>query len=149
MQYCSLNDAWKNDISIQYKQYNSNKKPLEINFPTNIETFSEPAPITSNNKITCDRVMNHISKCKKCQQKLKEKYGYKQKSNLMTIFDNLHNIVDEYKDMIVLILIGIMIIIILNMISNAGKQNNVPQMYGGGFVPIPIHYYPQLGYSRK
>jgi len=151
MQYCSLNEAWKSDkMSTQYKQYNTNKKPLEIKFPTNIETFSEPTPVKKQDKVTCDRVMKHILRCKKCQRKMKEKFGKQTRSNIISLFDSLQNILDEYKDMIVLVLVGLFIIIAFNMISNKGKSEvlGMNKMTGGGFVPIPYHYYPQLGYQK-
>ena len=106
MNYCSLKDAWgdTNYISNQYKEYDKPTKVIEK------ETFVN----TENTQINCNDIIDHIRKCKKCYKKLK----YMMKSKLLIKFETL---VEDNKDMIVIILIGISIVLFFNLINNITK----------------------------
>jgi uncharacterized membrane protein YraQ (UPF0718 family) len=66
------------------------------------------------NNINCNNVFEHIRKCKKCYKKMKSMM----KSKLLTNFENM---IQENKDIIVTILIGISIVLFFNLINNITK----------------------------
>lgn len=114
MNYCSLKDAWSNNdyISKQFKEY-MNPYLLE----KNVEKFiNEEAPreerVCSN--INCDDIITHIKKCKKCNKKIKSLLKSK-------ILFNLEDLVNDNRDTIIIILIGISIILFFNLINNITK----------------------------
>ena len=88
----------------------------------------------------CDDIFLHIKKCEKCQTKLKNELYLSLNNNIhlsaqqsnssslgskgeikhssSLILDNLQQIIDKNKDIIVLILISVFIILILNLLNN-------------------------------
>lgn len=119
MNYCSLKDAWSNNdhISKQFKEY-MNPYLLE----KNVENFAnEEANIIKRTKeervctnIDCDDIVNHIKKCKRCYKKVKILMKSK-------ILFNLEDLVNDNRDTIILILIGISIILFFNLVNNITK----------------------------
>jgi hypothetical protein len=110
MNYCSIEDAWgKNNFTLQVS--NNDKK--------NIETFTD-TKITKNydnhlNEIhDCDNFINHIKNCRKCYSKMRNQFKPK-------IIENFQTIIDDNRDTIVLILIGIFIVLFFNLINNISK----------------------------
>lgn len=135
MNYCSLDDAWgDNKISNQFQKYMNNKpctEPVKLECPVSkiiTEKFTENVENVENVKnvenvenvkiITCNEFINHIDKCKYCYNKLYYKFNVPRKNELI---DNLHNIINNNKDMIVLILIGIFIVMFFKLVSNITK----------------------------
>ncbi len=145
MNYCSLEDAWGgkcNQISNQYKNYMVEKKYTEPQPAENIKTdlavesFNN-TPSTSNQNRTnyqptktltknddhhldelydCDSFINHIRNCRKCHNKMRNYFRPK-------IVENFQDIIDDNRDTIVLILIGISILLFFNLINNMTKSN--------------------------
>ena len=124
MNFCSIEDAWgDNKISDQFQKYkgdNNDKKcsdptkidcPIKENKEKPVEHFSQPT-IEINN---CDAIMAHINQCKYCSNKLYYKYNKPQKNELN---NNLHSIINNNKDIIVLILIGIFIVMFFKLVNN-------------------------------
>jgi len=127
MNYCSLKDAWSSNayISNQFKEY---MNPYTIE--KNIENFTDLDDKTPNlndkqhiardntegqcTSIKCDDIINHLKKCKKCNRKVK---GF-MKTNIIC---NLEDIINNNKDTIIMILIGISIILFFNLINNITK----------------------------
>jgi hypothetical protein len=119
MNYCSLDEAWgEKKISNNYRDYM---------IKNNIETFNIintqenkrnndiiNKPIV-NDIVSCDDFMLHIKNCNICQQKVR---GYLKPN----IIDNLYNLVDRNKDIVILILIGISILLFLNLINNLFRK---------------------------
>lgn len=66
--------------------------------------------------VDCDNFLNHIHTCKKCHNKVKNYFKPK-------IVENIQDIVEDNKDTIVLILIGISILLFFNLINNMTKSN--------------------------
>jgi len=146
MNYCSLQDAWGNSnyISNQYKEYmKPDSKSIETFQNTddeNINSVNANASASANgnananannasasasanasasnninyNNINCNNVFEHIRKCKKCYKKMKSMM----KSKLLTNFENM---IQENKDIIVTILIGISIVLLFILINNITK----------------------------
>jgi hypothetical protein len=133
MQYCSIDDAWGNStITNNFKNYtNSNIENFENNESQSNNLLSqdnkkiipqidyEPYKSTlvekqTDNIITCDDVILHIKNCKYCQDKVKSYFR-------PNIVDNLYDTIDNHKDIIVLILIGISILLFFNLINNLTK----------------------------
>jgi hypothetical protein len=112
MNYCLLEEAWGNKISSTYNKYmnnniNSIEKPIEKPIEKlKIETFE--------NIMNCDQYIIHILSCPECQKKLKDKL-------CPSIITRLHEIIEKYKDIIVLVLLGIMLILFINLINGLIK----------------------------
>ncbi len=148
MNYCSIDDAWGrcNSISNQFKNHmenhldasndseckpnthsNSDNSANIPKKPMNIEKFSnqdskqnqiknkQNYDYTDNNFDNgCDAFMNHIKTCRKCYNKMR----YQFRSHLV---ENFQEIVEDNRDTIVLILLGISILLFFNLINNLTK----------------------------
>lgn len=122
MNFCSIEDAWGNNkISDQFQKYKSDKictDPQKLECQINekvskpLEHFSE----NNNNKLlTCDEYFNHINHCKNCYNKIYYKFNVPKKNEFI---NNLHSIINNNKDMIILMLIGIFIILFFKLVNN-------------------------------
>lgn len=131
MNYCSLQDAWGNNHSIgkQYKKYMVAKQDKTIESFTDVEDTKEEfkeevkeKPIEQKRIVIqkpcsvtdCNDIISHIKHCKKCQKKMK--YLFKPK-----ILDNVNEMIDDNKDVIVLILFGISIALFFKLVNNITK----------------------------
>ena len=130
MNFCSIEDAWgDNKISDQFQKYKSDKVSLDkvgsdkvCSNPQKLEcTVKESKPIehfTENNNyevLTCDKFIKHINQCNHCYNKLYHKFNVPQKNEFI---NNLHNIINNNKDTVVLILIGIFIVMFFKLVNN-------------------------------
>lgn len=143
MQFCTLNEAWGNKdyITENFKQDNKpdNKSDTEKNIedvyiPVQKETFKnarkpvknvyynateeslyEPFTDTINDHKERDKLINRVLKSRRCRNVLRKKF----RPNLV---NKLILILDDYRDVIVLVLIGFCIIIFLNMIYNINRK---------------------------
>ena len=121
MNFCSIEDAWgDNKISDQFQKYKSDNKVCSD--PQKLEcSVKEVKPIENfinNHKVevlSCDNFINHINHCSHCYNKLHYKFNIPQKNE---VINNLHNIINNNKDTIVLILIGIFIILFFKLVNN-------------------------------
>jgi len=137
MNYCSIEDAWGtiNYASNQYKEYVNN------NLENNIEHFdknldSDPSQTTLikqpkeklnkmvniynlDNKIdelnNCDSFILHTRNCRKCYNRMKNQFKPQ-------LIENFQDMIEENRDTIVLILIGISILLFFNLINNITKN---------------------------
>jgi len=142
MNYCSIQDAWGNcnRYSKQYKNYMNdteedspapkcNKK--DKCYINNIENFGndndtenvidkklEDHSINYDEHMDeladCDKFLVHIKNCRQCNQKMRNYFKPQ-------ILENFQDLIENNKDTIVLILIGISILLIFNMIKNLTK----------------------------
>jgi hypothetical protein len=143
MQFCTLNEAWgkKDYITENFKQDDlpDNKSDTEKNIddvyiPAPKETFKnyrkpiknvyynateeslyEPFTDTINDYKERDKLINRVLKSRRCRSVLRKKF----RPNLV---NKLILILDDYRDVIVLVLIGFCIIIFLNMIYNINRK---------------------------
>ena len=143
MQFCTLNEAWGNKdyITENFKQDNKpdNKSDTEkniedVHIPVQKETFKnarkpvknvyynateeslyEPFTDTINDHRERDKLINRVLKSRRCRNVLRKKF----RPNLV---NKLILILDDYRDVIVLVLIGFCIIIFLNMIYNINRK---------------------------
>jgi hypothetical protein len=151
MNYCLIEDAWgkNNYISQQYKENNTQSIGNDINQTKFIESFScdnnysqvsnhiekfdniinqninnknsiENSIENSINDTTCDcdKLLLHILKCKSCHNKILKLLNT---NNRYILFNNLNEIIDNNKDIIILILIGLAILLFFNLINNLLK----------------------------
>jgi hypothetical protein len=136
MNYCSIEDAWgkSNYASNQFKEYmtntNSNLELDEDNINHNVEQFTETKNKQNNGKKNknkkekihnhldelneCELFMIHVKNCRKCYNKIKNQFKPK-------LIENFQTIINDNKDTIVLILIGISILLFFNLINNITK----------------------------
>ena len=146
MQFCTLDEAWgkkknnenkditikKNDIpqneetdnedsseyspEISKKQIfkSYQKKPKKIYYNATEESLFDGLTDTINDKHERDRLVKRVLKSRRCRNVLRKKF----QPNLV---NKLHMILDDYRDVIVLVLIGFCIIIFLKMLYNISK----------------------------
>ena len=113
MLYCSIDEAWNTYDTPQASPINKKKYIKKNIFKKNIiETFTETIKEKKDlSSCECNKIMKHILKCPKCYKKLSNKFRPK-------LLFLLHNILDEYREMIILILMGIFLMIFFNLINN-------------------------------
>jgi len=120
MNFCSIEDAWgDNKISAQYQKYKGDNDKVCTD-PTKMECNKEKKQVEhfsekEINIITCDDILNHINTCKHCYNKLYYKFNVPQKNEFV---NNLHNIINNNKDTVLLILIGIFIVMFFKLVNN-------------------------------
>jgi hypothetical protein len=112
MNYCSIEDAWKNSdfINEQFKIYTN--PHIKKN---NIENFQ---PIISSphiSDIQCNDFLEHINTCKSCRMKMRNYFSSK-------IVEKIHEFTLDNKDTILLILICIFILILFNIIVSLFRK---------------------------
>lgn len=107
MNYCLIEDAWgkckDNIINDTIKCVNSK-----------IEHFENNKLHKHSSKSGCTDFFIHIKKCKTCYNKVKKQFKSK-------IIETIQELVDENKDIIVLVLLGISILLFFNLINNITK----------------------------
>ena len=64
----------------------------------------------------CDSFINHIRNCRKCNNRMRNHFRPK-------LVENFQDIIEDNRDTIVLILIGISILLFFNLINNMTKSN--------------------------
>jgi len=119
MNYCTIQEAWgKNNISNNFKEHmaNSNENEEEnVEIKYNIEYNNNINDNMDDCNINCDKFILHIKKCKKCRNKIKKYF----KSNMN---DLLYTLIEENKDIIIIILITIFILLFINLVNNITKN---------------------------
>ena len=132
MNYCSIQDAWgkPNTISNQLKEYNNtknkddegNKKYYKYNNEDDKEHFADvrsenvPSYYTrsesrKNSNYTCAEIMNHLKNCRVCSNNIRKQYR-------SPLLDNINNMIDDNRETLVLVLMGISILLFINLINN-------------------------------
>ena len=135
MNYCTIQDAWgnNNEFSNQYKNYMNNKDNKNnmqvpqtnksmitdvssLSVPVNTEHFNSNTinPNTLYHINNCTNFIEHIRTCKECRAKMRDYFKPK-------IIEKMNDIIEDNKDIIVLILIGLSILLFFNMINNITK----------------------------
>jgi len=131
MNYCSINDAWgDNKISDQFQKYKTDKTdktdkicldPTKMTCPVkesnNIEQFTQNNHKVEN--LTCDNILNHINQCKHCYHKMYNRFNIPQKNEFI---NNLHYIINNNKDTIVLMLIGLFIVMFFKLVNSISSK---------------------------
>ena len=137
MNYCSIEDAWgtSNCAINQFKEYTDNissDNKVQNVLDTNIEHFTEPKPEKIKKEIkervkvydldnridelnNCDSFILHVRNCRKCYNRMRNQFKPR-------LIENFQGIIDENRDTIVLILIGISILLFFNLINNVTKN---------------------------
>jgi hypothetical protein len=100
MNYCSIQEAWG-------KHQEPNNKPI-------IEHFNRESKYTQFN---CNDILYHIKTCPKCYNILKNYFSIKKPP----ILHNIYKIIDDNREIIVLILVGIFILLFFNLVNNITK----------------------------
>lgn len=115
MIYCSLDEAWGKKINNYHEKFTNIQKNIKKKKKI-IENFTESIKEEKSlSEINCKKIMKHIMKCPKCYKKLREKFRPK-------ILCILKDMVEEYREMIVLILVGISIMLFFNLVNNLNKN---------------------------
>jgi len=119
MNYCSIEDAWGKSNCVSNNNYiqNNDNKIIE-HFDESKYNTNKQHSTKYNAKIdelNCEDFILHIKNCKKCYNKVKHLFKPQ-------LIDNIERIIDENRDTIVLILIGIAILLFFNLINNITKN---------------------------
>lgn len=121
MQFCTIDEAWgkpTNNESIEEK--NAIKEtfiPIKKNIKYNIDTdesLFENFTDTITDKHERNKLLNRVLKSKSCRNILKKKFR-------PDLLEKINNLFDDYRDIVVLILIGFAIIIFLSLIRKLNK----------------------------
>ena len=138
MNYCTLEDAWKNSdyISDQFKLYQNpyEKNNIIENFDYNVtstNTTESNFNSLSNNlninksiknqsqpvicSFTCDDFLDHLNSCAICRKKMRERFSSK-------VIERIQNLILDNKDSILLILIAFFILIFFNLLLSIFKK---------------------------
>jgi len=123
--YCLLDEAWG------YKPQNESRYTTNQSCSTDLENSKEHSKESNNQSkkqstetiehfesdimFDCEAVMEHLKKCKKCYNRISMLHR-------PMILDNFRDIINDNKDLIVLILIGISIVLFFNLINNLTKD---------------------------
>jgi uncharacterized membrane protein YraQ (UPF0718 family) len=118
MIYCTLEDAWgksnnvnypdskKEDIALDERpSFSSNKTSCNSNLKSSIECFS--------NNVTCEMFIEHLNNCPTCYSKIKKN---------SRLLNNINNMIEENKDIILLLLVGLFIVLFINLITNISSK---------------------------
>ena len=123
MNYCSLEDAWgkTNHVSNQFKEYMTDKFESPVEHFSDRDNKYDHQQVFDNNihldySCDCNKLLEHVKKCKKCYNIFKNHFR-------SPIFEKMEGLVDENRDTIVLILIGISILLFFNLITNINKSS--------------------------
>ena len=138
MQFCTINEAWGNNeyitenlkneksdteknietqsdspIKETFKKIKKQKKNIYYNATEDsiYENFTD----TINDKREREKLISKVLKSRRCRDVLRKKF----RPNLI---NKLILILDDYRDVIVLVLIGFSVIIFLNMIYNLNRN---------------------------
>lgn len=110
--YANINDAW-NTTSI-FPEYNNDYKDENISSKIMGTSISQPKEEEIyehfNETKSCDYYLNHIMNCSKC-------YNYITKSQ------NNNFLTNDVKEIIIVLLIGIIIIFIIDLFVKGVKKN--------------------------
>lgn len=133
MNYCSIDDAWKNTdyISDQFKLYENpyEKKNVIENFDNqqiNYGIQNREVGRKQNREVgrkqnkeverkqqtcvfTCDNFWEHLNTCQTCRMKVRQRFSSK-------IIDRIQNLVSDNKDTILLILIAMFILVFFKLL---------------------------------
>ena len=138
MQFCTIDEAWgnneyitenlKNNKSESEKEVETNtespiketfkkvKKPKRsIYYNATEESTFENFTDTINDRKEREKLINKVLKSRRCRNVLRKKFR-------PDLINKLILILDDYRDVIVLVLIGFSVIIFLNMIYNLNKK---------------------------
>jgi len=120
MNYCSIDDAWKNTdyISDQFKLYENpyEKKNVIENFDNQQINYGIQRKQNKNVErkqhtcvFTCDNFWEHLNTCQTCRMKVRQRFSSK-------IIDRIQNLVSDNKDTILLILIAMFILVFFKLL---------------------------------
>ena len=133
MQFCTIDEAWgykkikenfqesikksdtENSESPVIKEtFKNKKKPKKLHFNHTEESMYEGFTDTINDRNVRNKLLERVLKSRRCRDVLRRKF----RPNLI---NKLNLILDDYRDVIVLILIGFSIVIFLSMLYNINK----------------------------
>ena len=118
MYYCDLKEAWgENNISKFFHKDSpeakcANKKEEPVK---KIEHFSEEKVAKREMKTDfCLEFLDHIETCPYCRAKIRARYRVK-------VLETLKETVEDYREIIVLILIGMSMMVFLNLVKQTSN----------------------------
>jgi uncharacterized membrane protein YraQ (UPF0718 family) len=106
MIYCTLEDAWGKSNNVNYPDSKKEESTCNSNIKSSIECFT-------NNNVTCEMFLEHLNTCENCYSKIKKH---------SRLLNNINNMIEENKDIILLLLIGLFIALFINLIMNITKN---------------------------
>ena len=133
MQFCTIDEAWgyekikekfqdsikQSDVEISdspiiKENFKKIKKPKKMHFNHTEESLYEGFTDTINDRSVRNKLLERVLKSRRCRDVLRKKF----RPNLI---NKLNIMLDDYRDVIVLVLIGFSIVIFLNMLYNINK----------------------------
>lgn len=114
MNYCTIQEAWGKQIEKFTNNDTDNSHEVKKT-ENNTSYFNYDTEEENNETYNCDILLNHIKKCPKCYNKIKNYFKPK-------IIQYYYNIIEDNKDIITLILIGLFILLFYKLINNLTKS---------------------------
>lgn len=143
MNYCSLEDAWGKKTSMLPEKIIPSEQSLHASYherashegtsqkgQSKKESFGmvtkDDERLSKIRKhaeeiYNCDGIMNHLRHCRSCYNKMKQ--NFPKESFKPSLTEHFEDLVDDNRDSIVLILVGISILLFINLINNVTKNN--------------------------
>ena len=125
MNYCSIEDAWKNTdyISDQFKIYeNPYEKNIIEKFDQNVNYEAPKKPKHVNYEtpkhectFTCENFWEHLNTCQTCRMKIRQRFSSK-------MMENIQNVILDNKDNVLLVLIIMFILVFFNLLVSVFKR---------------------------
>jgi len=84
---------------------------------TESEVFHTTDTMSSILSRKCSKLITHISKCKKCKRKLRNKFRPK-------LIEKLEYLFEDYREVFVLILLGISLLVFINLVQSIVSNKN-------------------------
>lgn len=124
MNYCSIEDAWgkNNYISDQLDNHKekvckskkedfTNQPNIHINYSDDVCSRN----VIGNTGTGCSDFINHIKSCRECHGRLRNYFRPR-------LVEKFEDIIEDNKDTLLLVLVGIFILLFFNLISSLNKD---------------------------
>ena len=115
MNYCTIQEAWGKQEIEKFTNDDTNENENENNNNNNKNNTNYFDYDEIEESCDCNRLLNHIKKCPKCYNKIKNYF----KPKAMQYYNN---ILEDNKDIITLILIGLFILLFYKLVNNLTKS---------------------------
>lgn len=110
MNYCLIEDAWGKSISNDLSKRNNFKHDIKEHFHD-----------SKHENMSCKDIINHVRKCNICYNELLNIFS---KNKIFeSKVESFENLIDDHRETIVLILIGVSILLFFNLVNNITKNN--------------------------
>ena len=102
---------------LTFKKDLKKKRKKHYKHTTESDYFHTTDTMSSILSRKCSKLVSHISKCKKCQRKLRNKFRPK-------LVEKLEYLFEDYREVFVLVLLGLALLVFINLVQNIVSNKN-------------------------